>query len=77
MPVSARVVRPLFTNLSLIHSHTKESNQNPSDSQREIRASVPEAFSHPISGCVVFGRKMHIADTVQSQPSSGESESAS
>lgn len=61
-----RLVRSLFTNLSLIHSHTKGSNQNPSKSQKEIRASVTDAFSQLISGCVVFRRKMHIAGTVQS-----------
>lgn len=71
-----RVVRLLFPNLSWIHSHTKGSKQNSSYSQGEIRAIVPEAFFHLITACAVFGREMHMAHTVQSLPSSGESESA-
>jgi len=77
VPVSAAGFILLFTNPSLIHSRTKGSNQNPSGSQRETRAGVREAFSHLNSGCVVFGREMHTADTVLPQPSPRDSESAS
>lgn len=77
VPISTGVFRLIFPNTSLIPSHTKGSNQNPSDSQREIRASILEAFSHLTSACVVCGRKMLVVDTAQSLPSFSESESAS